>query len=141
MKKFVSILIACIICITSLVGCSNNSSQPTVSPSNAPNSASSAATASSDNNTVPQKNSFSMYSCYVEAEVAALVDAFTKETGIKVNYVRLSAGEMQARVEAEKENPKVAMIFGHGVDLALAMNDEGLLDTYVPSNIDQIYPE
>ena len=50
---------------------------------------------------VAQKNSFTMYSCYVEAEVAGLVELFTQETGIEVKYVRLSAGEMQARVAAE----------------------------------------
>ena len=90
---------------------------------------------------VAQKDSFTMYSCYVEAEVAALVEQFTKETGIKVNYVRLSAGEMQARVGAEKDNPQVSMIFGMGNDVAMAMDDAGLLDTFVPSNIDNIYPE
>ena len=90
---------------------------------------------------VEQKNSFTMYSCYVEAEVAGLVELFEKETGIDVQYVRLSAGEMQARVEAEKENPQVALIMGQGIDLAMAMDAAGLLDRYVPENIDCIYPE
>ena len=87
---------------------------------------------------VPQKNSFTMYSCYVEAEVAGLVELFTQETGIDVKYVRLSAGEMQARVAAEKDNPQVAMIFGMGNDLSMAMAAEDLLDPYVPANIDQM---
>ncbi len=87
---------------------------------------------------VPQKNSFTMYSCYVEAEVAGLVELFQQETGIGVNYVRLSAGEMQARVAAEKENPQVAMIFGMGNDLSMAMAAEDLLEPYVPANIDQM---
>ena len=87
---------------------------------------------------VPQKNSFTMYSCYVEAEVAGLVELFQKETGIGVNYVRLSAGEMQARVAAEKDNPQVAMIFGMGNDVSMAMVAEDLLAPYVPANIDQM---
>lgn len=90
---------------------------------------------------VQQKNSFTMYSCYVEAEVAGLVELFTKETGIGVNYVRLSAGEMQVRVAAEKENPQVAMIFGMGNDLAMAMMEEDLLDPYQPANIGDMFPE
>ena len=90
---------------------------------------------------VAQKNSFSMYSCYVEAEVAGLVELFEKETGIDVNYVRLSAGEMQARVAAEKDNPQVAMIFGMGNDLSMAMDAEGLLDPYVPEGIEHMFPE
>lgn len=88
-----------------------------------------------------QKNSFSMYGCYVEAEMAGLVELFTKETGVKVNYVRLSAGELQARVEAEKANPQVALILGIGTDVAIAMDDAGLIEHYVPSNIGDIYPE
>lgn len=84
---------------------------------------------------VPQKNSFTMYSCYVEAEVAGLVALFKQETGIDVKYQRLSAGEMQVRVAAEKENPQVAMIFGMGNDLAMAMIKEDLLDPYTPANI------
>ena len=87
---------------------------------------------------VAQKNSFTMYSCYVEAEVAGLVELFQKETGIGVNYVRLSAGEMQARVAAEKDNPQVAMIFGMGNDVSMAMVAEDLLAPYVPANIDQM---
>ena len=87
---------------------------------------------------VAQKNSFTMYSCYVEAEVAGLVELFEKETGIEVKYVRLSAGEMQARVAAEKDNPQVAMIFGMGNDLSMAMAAEDLLEPYVPANIDQM---
>lgn len=87
---------------------------------------------------VPQKNSFTMYSCYVEAEVAGLVQLFTQETGIEVKYQRLSAGEMQVRVAAEKENPQVAMIFGMGNDLSMAMAAEDLLEPYVPANIDQM---
>ena len=87
---------------------------------------------------VPQKNSFTMYSCYVEAEVDGLVELFTQETGIEVKYVRLSAGEMQARVAAEKDNPQVAMIFGMGNDLSMAMAAEDLLDPYIPANIDQM---
>ena len=87
---------------------------------------------------VPQKNSFTMYSCYVEAEVAGLVALFQKETAIVVNYVRLSAGEMQARVAAEKDNPQVAMIFGMGNDVSMAMVAEDLLAPYVPANIDQM---
>ena len=90
---------------------------------------------------VAQKNSFTMYSCYVEAEVAGLVKLVTEETGIEVKYVRLSAGEMQVRVAAEKENPQVAMIFGMGNDLAMAMMEEDLLDPYQPANIGDMFPE
>lgn len=119
MKKALTLALALVLCLSMFAGiCTSASAEE-----------------------VAQKNSFTMYSCYVEAEVAGLVELFEKETGIEVNYVRLSAGEMQARVGAEKDNPQVAMIFGMGNDLAMAMDEEGLLDPFTPENIDVIYPE
>src|SRR3712207_2317255 len=47
-----------------------------------------------------------IYTAFPEAEVEYYIDAFSKETGIKCNYIRLSAGEMLTRVAAEKENPQ-----------------------------------
>ncbi len=38
--------------------------------------------------------------------------AFTAETGIQVDWVRLSTGEAVARIEAEKENPQASIWFG-----------------------------
>ncbi len=38
--------------------------------------------------------------------------AFTAETGIQVDWVRLSTGETVARLEAEKENPQASIWFG-----------------------------
>ncbi len=38
--------------------------------------------------------------------------AFTAETGIQVDWVRLSTGEAVARLEAEKENPQASIWFG-----------------------------
>ena len=42
---------------------------------------------------------------------------FSKDTGIKVNYLRLSAGEVLARVQAEKNNPQVDAILGGPADI------------------------
>lgn len=138
MKRMVALALACAMCALCLVGCGGKTDTPPQGNSGTTSQGNSGTTSTP---AVKQKDSFTMYTCYVEAEVAALVDAFTQETGIKVNYVRLSAGEMQARVEAEKENPQVSMIFGMGTDLAMAMDDSGLLDPFFPSNIDEIYPE
>ncbi len=41
-----------------------------------------------------------VYTAFPEAEVVYYFNEFEKETGIKVNYIRLSAGEMLTRVEA-----------------------------------------
>ncbi|MEG2175776.1 MAG: ABC transporter substrate-binding protein, partial [Oscillibacter sp.] len=55
---------------------------------------------------------------------------FTEETGITVNYIRLSAGEMLTRVAAEKENPQAALMFGGSTDNYIAAADQGLLEPY-----------
>ena len=34
-----------------------------------------------------------------------LLTSFEQDTGIRINFVRLSAGEMLARVQAERDNP------------------------------------
>ena len=46
-----------------------------------------------------------------------LFTKFTQETGIKVNFVRLSGGEAISRMEAEKENPQASIwVGGVGLD-------------------------
>jgi len=56
-----------------------------------------------------QVNSISVYTCYVENEALQMFEQFTQDTGIKVNYVRLGAGEIVTRLEAEKENPQASI--------------------------------
>ena len=47
--------------------------------------------------------SVSAYTTLEEVFAKELFDAFEKDTGIKVNWVRLASGEAVARIEAEKE--------------------------------------
>ena len=47
-------------------------------------------------------NELTVYTAFPEAEVAYYFNAFEEATGIKVNALRLSAGEMLTRVAAEK---------------------------------------
>ena len=51
-------------------------------------------------------NELTVYTAFPEAEVAYYFNAFEEATGIKVNALRLSAGEMLTRVAAEKDNPR-----------------------------------
>ena len=54
----------------------------------------------------------SVYTAFPESEVIYYFNKFEQETGIKINYVRLSAGEMLTRVEAEKDNADVRRLYG-----------------------------
>jgi len=66
---------------------------------------------------VMAQNSVSVYASCDEMLAKALFDQFTKETGIQVNWVRLSGGEALARMEAEKANPQASIwVGGVGLD-------------------------
>ncbi|ADK83041.1 ABC transporter substrate-binding protein [Sediminispirochaeta smaragdinae] len=67
----------------------------------------------------------------LDEELARKVfNAFTEETGIQVDWVRLSTGECTARMEAEKENPQASIWYG-GVGLGhIEAKDKGLTMPY-----------
>lgn len=77
----------------------------------------------------------SVYTAFPESEVIYYFNKFEEETGIKVNYVRLSAGEMLTRVEAEKDNPQATLMFGGSTDNYIAAVDKGLLEAYQSPNL------
>ncbi|MDA3955971.1 ABC transporter substrate-binding protein [Oceanispirochaeta sp.] len=57
-------------------------------------------------------------------------NAFEEETGIRVDWVRLSTGECVARMEAEKDNPQASIWYG-GVGLGhIEAKDKGLTTPY-----------
>jgi iron(III) transport system substrate-binding protein len=63
------------------------------------------------------QNSVSAYTTLEEPLAKALFEQFQKETGISVNFVRLSGGEAVARMEAEAANPQASIwVGGVGLD-------------------------
>ncbi len=85
-----------------------------------------------------KSDTLTVYTALPESELPAYFDAFTKTTGIKVQHVRLSAGEVLARVVAEKENPQASIWFGGSADNFIAATKEGVLEKYTPKNYDKI---
>lgn len=68
----------------------------------------------------------------VEEDHALLVATeFEKETGIKTEFVRMSNGEILARLKAEKNNMVASVWYGGPVDGMIAANEAGLLEKYV----------
>ena len=77
-----------------------------------------------------------------EPVAKALFDAFEKETGIKVEWVRLSGGEAVARIEAEKANPQAAIWVGGVGTMHIELKNKGLTVPYaspVAKNIPEKY--
>jgi iron(III) transport system substrate-binding protein len=76
------------------------------------------------------QQSVNAYTTVEEPLAKQLFDQFEKETGIKVNWVRLSGGETEARLEAEKANPQASIWVG-GVGLNhMSAKRKGLTTPY-----------
>ena len=71
-----------------------------------------------------------MYCGVDEKWCRAVATAYQKETGVQVDMTRMSAGEIYARVRAEKENPHGDVWFGGTGDPHLQAADEGLTEAY-----------
>ncbi len=74
--------------------------------------------------------SVTVYTAFPEAEVEYYFKKFEEQTGIKCNYIRLSAGEMLTRVAAEKDNPQASLMLGGSTDNYIAAVNQGLLEPY-----------
>ncbi len=75
-----------------------------------------------------------MYCGVQEEWCRAMVNAFEKETGIKVSMTRKSAGEIFAQLKAEKDNPRADIWWGGTGDPHLQAADEDLTLPYESPN-------
>src|SRR5262245_15615032 len=77
-----------------------------------------------------QAQTLNAYSIWPENWAQPMFEEFEKATGIKVNFVRFSSGEALARVIAEKNNPRVDVLFGGPVETHAAGIKEGIFEHY-----------
>ena len=71
-----------------------------------------------------------VYTIWPENYARPMFQEFEKQTGIKVNFLRFSSGEALARVIAEKNNPRVDVLFGGPVETFAAGIKEGIFEPY-----------
>lgn len=105
MKKIVSLVII-VLFMLSLAGCSNN------------------------NTTTKQPESKTLKVVAAYGSKERIFDAFTKDTGIKVEFLDMSSGEVLARAEAEGGKPMADIWFGGGLDSFIAAKNKNLLAKY-----------
>lgn len=83
-----------------------------------------------------------IYSAIDNYQIMRLANAFTEETGIQVDYIRMSAGEILSRIEAENGAPQADVMHG-GPDLYhRALKAEGLSEPYLSpalAEIDEVF--
>lgn len=75
-----------------------------------------------------------VYAGLMEDHALLAVKEFEKATGVKTEMVRMSGGEIYARIKAEKENPSASVWYGGGALTFMAAENEGLLEPYVSPN-------
>src|SRR5438552_7858446 len=80
------------------------------------------------------------YSIWPENWARPMLQEFEKATGIKVNFVRFSSGEALARLIAEKNNPRVDVLFGGPVETFAAGIKEGIFEPYKPPTFAALAP-
>jgi len=73
------------------------------------------------------------YAIWPENWSRPMFEEFEKATGIHVNFIRFSSGEALARIIAEKNNPRVDVLFGGPVETHIAGIKEGVFEPYKPA--------
>src|SRR6266850_1239533 len=73
-----------------------------------------------------------VYTIWPENYARPMFQEFEKQSGIKVNFLRFSSGEALARIIAEKNNPRVDVLFGGPVETFAAGIKENVFEPYKP---------
>jgi iron(III) transport system substrate-binding protein len=71
-----------------------------------------------------------VYVGFQEDHALEAMKQFTADTGIEVDMIRMSGGEILAKIRAEKDNPQADVWYGGPADTFVAAVDEELLEAY-----------
>src|SRR5712692_8137486 len=82
-----------------------------------------------------------VYTAWPESLSQPIFKAYTAKTGVQVNFIRLSTGELVARATAEKNNPRADVIWGAPGDGFAAAKEAGIIEPYRPPTWDKIPAE
>jgi iron(III) transport system substrate-binding protein len=82
--------------------------------------------------------SLNVYTAWPESLSLPIFKAYTAKTGVAINFIRLSTGELVARATAERSNPRADVIWGAPGDGFAAAKAAGILEPYKPPTWDRI---
>lgn len=85
---------------------------------------------------VSAKDELVVYTALNEDEMASFVERFKADTGIEIEYIQGGAGDISARVLAEKDSPYADVMVGGSVDVYEPLAREGLFVKYDSPNND-----
>ena len=138
MKKYLALLLA-VVMVLSLAACGGKTEAPAATE--APKTDAPAATEAAEADPMKDlvaaaqaEGELTVYGSCEEEYLAAACEHFQELYGIKVNYQRLSTGEVQAKIEEEKGNPSADVWFGGTTDPYNVVAKEDLLEPYAAQN-------
>ena len=138
MKKYLALLLA-VVMVLSLAACGGKTEAPAATE--APKTDAPAATEAAEADPMKDliaaaqaEGELTVYGSCEEEYLAAAYEHFQELYGIKVNYQRLSTGEVQAKIEEEKGNPSADVWFGGTTDPYNVVAKEDLLEPYAAQN-------
>lgn len=83
--------------------------------------------------------SITAYTSYEEDELKAFLAKMKQDVpDLEVNVLRLSSGDLHARILAESANPQHDVIWGWAVTSLIDPRIGGLIEPYTPKNIDKV---
>lgn len=86
-----------------------------------------------------QAGELTIYTSTEPDNLKVFAERFSKEhPSIKVNWVRDSTGIVQARLLAEKDNPRSDVVFAHAATDLLALDQMGLFLPYAPKGLEKL---
>lgn len=71
-----------------------------------------------------------VYAIIQEQDAQLLTDLFREETGVDVDFIRSSGGEIVSRVIAEGDSPRADIVLGGASNLHISMAADGVLAPY-----------
>jgi iron(III) transport system substrate-binding protein len=89
----------------------------------------------------PEPTVLHMYTAFDTEEAQLYIEAFEAETGIQVEWVRMSSGEVLARVEAEASNPQASVWHAGSNTSHINAASKGLLAPYRPNTDFTLAPQ
>ena len=138
MKKYLALLLA-VVMVLSLAACGGKTEAPAATE--APKTDAPATTEAAEADPMKDliaaaqaEGELTVYGSCEEEYLAAACEHFQELYGIKVNYQRLSTGEVQAKIEEENGNPSADAWFGGTTDPYNVVAAEGLLEAYEAEN-------
>mgnify|MGYP004565510857 FL=1 len=138
MKKYLALLLA-VVMVLSLAACGGKTEAPAATE--APKTDAPAATEAAEADPMKDliaaaqaEGELTVYGSCEEEYLAAACEHFQELYGIKVNYQRLSTGEVQAKIEEENGNPSADVWFGGTTDPYNVLAKEDLLEPYAAQN-------